>query len=258
MKMYVFAVSAVIAALSLADEKAVLPVPPEKLAEFNARTGGMVSPIDNGKRLWVLDARAGDSVSIEEAIGLGNQVLKLPYLVEKVQLPEGVEPYAFCAGKKDEKHPAIILFYNRKDGASLSVFPENAIACVNVHGLATDDIKLYRERLGKEYWRSVGFIFGAYGLQMPGCVLQPVSNAEQLDAIKGRQLGPNRFNMVLKTSNALGIQMMRTTTYMRACQEGWAPPPTNDVQKAIWAKFRSDKERGPANAIKIEPPGNKK
>ena len=258
MKILVLALATAVSAASLAEEKVALPVPQSKLAEFNARTGGMVSPIDNGKRLLVLDARTDESVSIEEAIGLGNQVLKLPFLMEKVQLPEGTEPYAFCAGRQDEKHPAVILFYNRKGAASLSVYPENAIACVNVYGLATDDIKLYKERLGKEYWRSVGFIFGAYGLQMPGCVLQPVSNAEQLDAIKGRQLGPNRFNMVLKTSNALGIQMIRTTTYMRACQEGWAPPPTNDVQKAIWNKFKSDKERGPANAIKIEPPRKKK
>ena len=258
MKMLVFAVSAVIGALSLAEEKAVLPVPPEKLAEFNARTGGMVSPVDNGRRLLVLDARAGEEVQLDEAIWLGNHVLKLPNVVETAQLPEGAAPYAFCAGRQDEKHPAVILFYSRKGDASLSVFPENAIACVNVHGLATDDQKLYKERLGKEYWRAVGFIFGAYGLQMPGCVLQPVSSVEQLDAIKGRQLGPNRFNMLLKTSNALGIQMIRTTTYMRACQEGWAPPPTNDVQRAIWTKFRSDKERGPANAIKIEPPGKKK
>jgi len=258
MNRLVWVMVAFISAGSFAQDKTTLPVPPEKLAEFNARTGGMVSPIDNGKRLLVLDAREGESIQLEEAIELGNHVLKLPSVVEKTQLPEGVAPYAFCAGKQNEKCPAIILFYNRKGDASLSVFPENAIACVNVHGLVTDDPKLYKERLGKEYWRSVGFIFGAYGLQMPGCVLQPVSSAEQLDAIKGRQLGPNRFNMVLKTSNALGIQMIRTTTYMRACQEGWAPPPTNDVQRAIWAKFRSDKERGPANAIKIEPPGKKK
>ena len=28
-------------------------------------------------------------------------------------------------------------------------------------------------------------------------------------------------------------------THKKACQEGWAPAPTNDVQKAIWEKVHA-------------------
>ena len=28
-------------------------------------------------------------------------------------------------------------------------------------------------------------------------------------------------------------------TYKRACREGWAPTPTNDVQRAIWEKVHA-------------------
>lgn len=44
-------------------------------------------------------------------------------------------------------------------------------------------------------------------------------------------------------------------TYETACREGWAPAPTNDAQRTIWAKMLDEKERGPANPILILPPG---
>jgi len=46
--------------------------------------------------------------------------------------------------------------------------------------------------------------------------------------------------------------------YKKAVAEGWAPAPTNDVQKAIWDRMKAEKERGPANAVKITPPNQKK
>ena len=56
----------------------------------------------------------------------------------------------------------------------------------------------------------------------------------------------------------MGITPYRRTTYREACQEGWAPQPTNDVQKAIWEQVKADKERGPTNPITIPPPNQKK
>ena len=41
----------------------------------------------------------------------------------------------------------------------------------------------------------------------------------------------------------LGMQMVRTTTYRKAAEEGWAPPPTNDVQKAIWNEAKPEQEQ---------------
>ena len=37
----------------------------------------------------------------------------------------------------------------------------------------------------------------------------------------------------------LGVLPAQRATYMKACQEGWAPPPTNDVQKAVWEKVHA-------------------
>ena len=47
------------------------------------------------------------------------------------------------------------------------------------------------------------------------------------------------------------------STYLKACEEGWAPTPTNEYQKAIWEQVKADKERGPTNPIKIPMPKKK-
>ena len=40
----------------------------------------------------------------------------------------------------------------------------------------------------------------------------------------------------------------RSVPYSRACREGWAPPPTNDVQRTIWKQVHAV----PDKPIKIE------
>ena len=47
-------------------------------------------------------------------------------------------------------------------------------------------------------------------------------------------------------------------TYKQACREGWANAPTNDLQKAVMESVKSEKERGPVNAIEIPMPSKKK
>ena len=56
---------------------------------------------------------------------------------------------------------------------------------------------------------------------------------------------------------AIGVTRSQTFSYRELCTQGKAPAPTNDVQRAIWEKVKADKERGPSNPIKIEPPGRK-
>ena len=36
-----------------------------------------------------------------------------------------------------------------------------------------------------------------------------------------------------------GIPPIRSDTYKLACQEGWVPEPTNDVQRTIWKQVHS-------------------
>ena len=45
-----------------------------------------------------------------------------------------------------------------------------------------------------------------------------------------------------------GCNLRTMVPYRTACREGWAPAPTNDIQKAIWNEVR----QLPTKPIKIE------
>ena len=80
---------------------------------------------------------------------------------------------------------------------------------------------------------------------------------KDLDAIPLLQPGPEPNNKMIDEAHRRGVQSARFTTYRQACREGWAPAPTNDLQKAIWEEVKADKERGPTNPITITPPKQK-
>lgn len=62
------------------------------------------------------------------------------------------------------------------------------------------------------------------------------------DPIDGKQL-----YTIVHSLQSFGLTPPRVVPYRRACQEGWAPAPTNDIQKAIWEKIHA----APDKPIKI-------
>ena len=49
----------------------------------------------------------------------------------------------------------------------------------------------------------------------------------------------------------LGIIKIRRGSYKRACEQGWAPPPTNDYQRAIWYAGKTTKANAATNTAAI-------
>ena len=47
------------------------------------------------------------------------------------------------------------------------------------------------------------------------------------------------LNVMMKTARKLKMAEAHTMTYKSACQEGWAPEPTNDVQRTIWKQVHA-------------------
>ena len=52
----------------------------------------------------------------------------------------------------------------------------------------------------------------------------------------------------LKYLAAMNVTPKVRITYKKACEEGWAPAPTNEFQKAIWEKVHA----APKNPMKIK------
>lgn len=77
--------------------------------------------------------------------------------------------------------------------------------------------------------------------------MKPVFTLADLDEC-GRYIVPMQLTPMSSYVEKLGIKFGRFFTYQQACIQGWAPPPTNKVQKIIWDRVHST----PKNPMKIE------
>lgn len=144
------------------------------------------------------------------------------------------------------------------DGAApgLVVAPEDGWAVVNVAALAAGGAEggTLAARVRKEVLRGFALAGGCAFMSRGQVVLRGgVRGPRGLDAIAEEEYGVEALMTLERELPGYGVMPWREATYKQACREGWAPKPTNDVQRAIWDKVNADKERGPSNPILIKP-----
>ncbi len=166
---------------------------------------------------------------------------------------------AVASAVKDRKTGLGVFFVDVPGWPSILVAPESRWAVVNVRALVEDkDEGRLRERFVKEAWRAFAYVGGAANSIQGECLMRPVESLRDLDHLKANNVSPEADMRIKEHLAALGVKPLVKDTYRRACQEGWAPAPTNDIQRAIWEQVKADKERGPTNPITIQPPGRVK
>ena len=129
---------------------------------------------------------------------------------------------------------------------------ENGWGLLNVGALAVDnpDEKKLEGRLVKELNRLFAYIHGASeSMMVPGCVTKPAHGLEGLDKLTCSQISPEAYTKIGTYLRQSGYKMKLTGYYREACEQGWAPAPTNAVQKGIWDKVH----QLPKAPIKIKP-----
>ena len=223
---------------------------PEERAAMAERNGGFVKPVSNGKSVLLIDARKDSSDSLaDDFVKRLRVTLPLPFTIRKESVPAGPFLKA-CRAMKGEEHPAVILLVEADgNAAGLEAYPEEAISIVNATRYKAPDTNTTRERLRKELWRALGLAVGGYGIMQPGCILSPVFSVEELDTVKGSVLSPMRYTGIYKAMDSLDLVKDREVLYSSAVRQGWAPPPTNDIQRALWkkAETRAGKAMPPQN-----------
>lgn len=134
----------------------------------------------------------------------------------------------------------------------MTAYPEDYKAVVNLRkldknlkGRALE--KFYPSRCRKELLRAFCFACGAGGSQYPNNIMA-ISDITDLDLCEEFIPGDTASTCEARLSK-VGITPMRFATYAKACRDGWAPAPTNDVQKAIWDKVHAM----PTEPLKIKP-----
>ena len=138
----------------------------------------------------------------------------------------------------DEKMPALL------------VAPENRWAFVNIATIAKEKRPAFFEaRVKKQLSRGFAYLCGAANSQFPMALTRGITKQEELDVTMDYRLPVDIFQRFRPYMEALGVTPEISVTYKKACEEGWAPTPTNEYQKAVWDKVHAM----PTAPIKIKP-----
>ena len=130
---------------------------------------------------------------------------------------------------------------------ALVVAPEDGWAIVNVGRLAegAESADVIADRTCKELLRAFALSCGCAFMSRTQIVLRDdVRKPKDLDS---KSIEPSYGVEAQMTLGRLlptyGVMPWKQTTYKKACQEGWAPSPTNDFQRAVWNKVFSIPEK---------------
>ena len=172
---------------------------------------------------------------------------QVPVRIELSKAEAG-SPLALKANAKADF--AVVLVHDDVQ-PSLTVVPDDGYAVVNLAryraGLKfPDDAARYGKRCAKAALKAFSMLCGGCASRYPGHVMAAHS-PQELDFSQER-LPIDMQESIKKYLGAAGVTPLRRTIYRRACQEGWAPTPTNDAQKAIWQQVHQI----PDKPIKIE------
>ncbi len=115
---------------------------------------------------------------------------------------------------------------------------EDGWAILNVAQMVKDvDREKINNRMIKEMNRTFAVIHGAMDpVMMPACALKPAVGLNGLDALVCKEMSPMTVAKVSFYMVGAGYKKVKSGTYYDACEEGWAPAPTNEMQKAVWDK----------------------
>jgi hypothetical protein len=230
-----------------AGKKAKREFTPEQLAARDQRvlekTGGFIDIPASGPAIEIVDARAKPGSGPAWVAEVWTKYAKSPFNVQTNTVPEGKCPYAFGREKlvADKALMVILLAQAGDKMPALSIFPEERVSVVNTDVLAKDTNAIDAElRVIKECWRSIGFIAGVGFVQQDNDVMQPVFSLADLDADEYQMIQPMNYGRMKKMMEKFNVSRARRVAYRAAVKQGWAPAPTNDIQKAVWESVKAE------------------
>ena len=225
-----------------------------------AKDGGMVVKEDMANR-YIAVVNAQKRVPHADVEAFAAAISERYSIMAVVECRDGEVTFeSVGAALKKRNVGAALVFADVPCWPILMVAPETRWATVNVAALASDgaDATRLRDRFVKEAWRAFAYVGGAADTLRDECLMRPVETLVDIDHLKAKTLSPEPEMRMRQHLAALGVRPVVRATYREACREGWAPAPTNDIQRAIAEQVKADKERGPTNPILIPPPNGRK
>lgn len=215
-----------------------------------SRTGGILNrKITKGRRIAYLNMQ--DRVSdkaVAEVLETQNRIVRRVITFERLEGKFDIATVPEVMKKADVAEAIFIV--DDTVLPSLLVAHESKWAMINVAALASDkpDQVVLDERVRLEMWRALALLNGAGNSMMGKCVLKSVFKNSDLDALGAKAFSPEPLNKIFQHLDLTDVAKRETCTYRKACEEGWAPEPKDDVQRKIWNEVRSI----PQKPMKIE------
>lgn len=199
------------------------------------KTGGTVVKPGSGRGI-VKIINSQKDVDLAELKSSIKNFLFLTHLDVRVEDGESVTVATAKGAIEKVGAQAAVFIVSADELPRVLVSPEEGWAIVNVKALSTDSPKpeVLNSRVCKEAMRGFAFVgsMGQAARYTP--VLETVGSLQQLDRIENINATPDCVRKIPIGLSAFGIEPKTVKVYRKACEEGWAPAPTNDVQKAIW------------------------
>lgn len=237
--------SSVVTVTTNADGKVVRKVDRARLdAIMEARTGGkiLIPGSMKGRIVYVNAQTRAPRKWLEQNAATFGETTKLA-----VEVADG----KFEFSSPEIQGEASLFVVDDPTLPPLLSAPESRWAMVNVAPLAKgagEKPQFFAARVQKELTRGFCLLAGAQNSAYPDALVGCITKPEDLDRFADCRLPIDVMNRFAPYLKGYGITPKVYSTYKKACEEGWAPAPTNDVQKAIWDEVR----QLPAKPITIE------
>ena len=223
----------------------------KRILEFRDRkTGGFIRRIGvpDGK-IVIANANSGlDMTSIKKEFSRIANLMKTKIEVVDVSNQVSVATAGDALGQVGAA-VAVFIVNDDKLPATTLIAPSAKWAIVNTKALGKDGAKpaYVNSRTCKEAVRSMLIVSGGFNSQFPDSLMSPVVTLTDLDDMPAPNPPVDVMGRAVKSLPKLGVTPNPFVTYLQACQEGWAPAPTNEYQKAIWEKVHAP----PTKPLKI-------
>ena len=202
-------------------------------AVVNQRVGGFIERpgTAKGSIAYVNCQQKAPKAWIDESIAYFGEVTKF-----KITYGEG----AFNLKNPKIEGNATIFIIDDEALPPLLIAPESRWALVNIAPIAQEKRHVFFEqRTKKELSRAFAYLCGATGSKYERSLTRGITSQAELDKNHDYELPMDIVQRFWDYMKPLGVLPAQRATYMKACQEGWAPTPTNEVLRAVWEKVHA-------------------
>lgn len=237
--------ASVVNVVTNADGKVVRKVDRAKLdAIMEARTGGkvLVPGSLKGKIVYVNAQKRAPRSWLEQNATTFAEATKFA-----IEVTDG----EFSFPSPQIQGQATLFVIDDENMPPLLSAPESRWAMVNIAPLtkgAGAKPQFFAARVQKELTRGFSLLAGAQNSGYPDALVGCITKSSDLDRFVDCRLPIDVMNRFAPYLKGYGITPKAFTTYKKACEEGWAPAPTNEYQQVIWDSYHAS----PTEPMKIK------